>query len=471
MDSMAQPLMQVVKAVQQFIIAPEVRLLHVVTEPSLRLAVLEHIAAGEHHGDNHAPFFVLETPTWDGEDEWEGRAEELRADYEELRALLAKEGQGVSLPEIWPPPHGQRELARFCVELSEALRRFSAPPFGGVVLVLAPVEVRDPKRWVSEVKALLARRELRNARLIVVEADGPHSEALAVALAKEALRVDARPDEKQLREDMAQMLAGMAAAPAGATGAQVVGAAGPRVAPPPRKKAPPPMSDAQREELARELKLAPALLDPGFQQALRLKVFSAAHAMREGKAAQAIQVQREARDMCLGAGLNREAVTLELVLGGYVLQAKQAPLALEVFRDARKRAEAHQLAELAVQAQLSTASTLLVLQHLEEAALAYAEAGKLGVAASQPILAIEGYRMSGQVLAGAGKVAEATSAWKKALEAADKAAPEERSASSASEAARQLAALCRKHGLKAQAESLEAQAVTLEAPPTRAQEA
>ncbi|AKF86433.1 hypothetical protein MFUL124B02_26805 [Myxococcus fulvus 124B02] len=467
MDSLAQPLMRVVKAVQQFIIAPEVRLLHVVTEPSLRLAVLEHIAAGEHHGRNHSPFFVLETPTWDGVDEWEGRAEELRSDYEELRAALAKEGQGLSLPEIWPQVNGQRGLVLFCLELSEALRRFSAPPFDGVVLVLAPVEVREAERWVSELKVLLTRKELRKARLIVVEADGPHGGALAMALAKEAFQVDARPDEKHLREDMAQLLSGMAAAPEGASGAQVVGAAGPRVHPPPRANAPPPMSDTRREELARELKMAPALLEPGFQQTLRLKILSAAHCMREGQVVQAIQIQREVRDLCLGAGLNREAVTLELVLGGYVLQSNQASQALGVFRDARKRAEAHQLAELAVQAQLSTASTLLVLQRTEDAALAYAEAGRLGLAASQPILAIEGYRMCGQVLAGGGKVAEATAAWRKALDAADLVPRAEGPVSSAPEVARQLAALCRKHGLKVQAESLEAQAVTLEAPPVR----
>lgn len=470
MDSIAQPLTRVVEAVQQFVITPEVRLLHVMTEPSLRLAVLEHVAAGEHHGDNHSPFFVLETPTWDGEGEWEGRAEELRADYEELRILLDKAGEGVSLPPIWPPPKGQREFARFAGELAEALRRFTSP-FHGMVLVLAPVEVRDPKRWASELKTLLTRPELKKARLIVVEADGAHSEPLAVALAQEAMRVDARPDEKKAREDMAQMLAAMASAPAGATGAQVLGAAGPRVAPPPRKGAPQPMPAAQREEMARELKVAPALLDPSFQQTLRLKVLTAAHALREGRAAQAVQEQREARDLCLKAGLNREAVTMELVLGGYVLQAKQSAQALEVFRDARMRAETHQLPELAVQAQLSVASTLLILQRIEEAARAYAEAGKLGVAASSAMLAIEGYRMCGQLLAGAGKTAEATTAWKQALEAAGKAPPHERSASSAPEAARQLAALCRKHGLKTQADSLEAQAAALESVPTRAQEA
>lgn len=470
MDSIAQPLTRVVEAVQRFILDRDVRLLHVATDASLRLAVLEHIAAGEHHGDNHAPFFVLETPTDEKEDGWKGRAEELRADYEELRTLLARAEEGVSLPELGAESKAPSALARFSLEVNGALRRLTSP-FDGVVLVLAPVWVREPKRWVSDVKVLLTRAELRRARFILVEADGPHCEPLAVALAKEAERVDARPDDKKAAEDMAQMLVAMVSAPAGATGARAVGAAGPRVAPPPRKGEPQPMSAAQREEMARELKVEPALLDPGFHQALRLKVLSAAHALREGKAAQAVHEQREARDMCLKAGLKREAVTMELVLGGYVLQAKQTAQALEVFQAARQRAEAHQLPELAVQAQLARASTLLVLQRSDEASRAYAEAGKLGMAASSPVLAIEGYRMCGQLLAGAGKLAEATAAWKTALQVADKAPPDQRSASSAPEAARQLAALCRTHGLKAQADSLEAQAAALETPPAvRAQE-
>ncbi len=81
MDSITQPLTRLVEAMQWFVLAKELRLLHVTTSPELRLAALEHIAAAEHHGDNHAPFFVVETPSSEGDDGWEGRAEELHADY------------------------------------------------------------------------------------------------------------------------------------------------------------------------------------------------------------------------------------------------------------------------------------------------------------------------------------------------------------------------------------------------------
>jgi tetratricopeptide (TPR) repeat protein len=471
MNSIAQPLTRLVEAMQWFVIARELRLLHVTTSPSLRLAALEHIAAAEHHGDNHAPFFVLETPTSRRDDGWEGRAEELHADYAELHTLLAEANEGISLPRVWAPPRARSPRVRFGLEVGEALRRLTSP-FDGLVLVLAPLEVQQPKRWVADLQVLLTLPELKKARFIVVETDGAHCAQLAKALGKQAERVDASVEEKAAREDMARMLASMASAPPGATGAWLTGAAGPRVAPPPRPGEARPLSTPQREELARQMNVAPALLDPEFQRTLRHKVFSAAHALREGKPVQAVQEQREARDLCLAAGLDREAVSLELVLGGYVLQAGQHAQALEIFRDARLRAEAHQLRVMAVQAQLAQASTLLVLQRTEDATLAYAEAGRLGMETPFPVLGIEGYRMCGQLLASAGKLSEAATAWRLALEAANKAPPDERRATSAPEAARQLAALCREQGLKTQAESLEAQAAWLETPsPARAQEA
>lgn len=461
MDSIARPLTRLVQAVQWFVIAREVRLLHVVTESSLRLAALEHIAAGEHHGDNNAPFFVLETPTEEGEDGWEGRGEELRADYEELRTLLDKAGEGVTMPAIWAAPRAGSSLERFCMEVSEALAHLTSP-FEGLVLVLAPVWVRQPQRWVAGMRELLGRPELSRVRFVILEADGAHCEALARELADRAERVEFSADERAVQQDMAELIEAMSTAPVGTTGARLTGAAGPSAAPPPRPRSPRPLSAQQREVLAQQVGVAPALLDPGFQQTLRLKVLSAAQALREGRASQAVEEQRQARDLCREASLVREAVVMDLVLGGYVLQTMQPEQALQIFHEACQRAESNQLYELAVQARLAKASTLLVLGHQEEAALVYCEAGQLAARLTSPVLAIEGYRMCGQLWAAAGKLPEATTAWRRALELASKASPEEQRASSAPEAARQLAALCRHHGLQLQAEALEAQAASLE---------
>ncbi|RKH63768.1 hypothetical protein D7V93_08305 [Corallococcus llansteffanensis] len=466
---------------QWFTVARELRLLHVTTSPSLRLAALEHIAAAEHHGDNHAPFFVLETPQTEDDDGWTGRSEEVRADWEELRTLLAMDNPGIVLSGMGAALRGQVALARFGVDVSEALRRLKQP-LEGLVLVLAPVWVRESRQWAQDIQLLLARPELARVRWIVVEADGPHLAPLVQSLGTQADSVDVRVNDTAVAKNMTQILAAMATVPTVATGFQAVGAAGPRVAPPPRHNdrqpvdrsaqkgplppdpSPAPMGDAAssrgnigggsgKEPLS--MGVPTALMDKDFQKALRLKVFGAAHALREGRTTDAVREQTEARDLCVAAGLIREACTLDVALGGYVMQAGQPQRALQLFREAGTHATNHGLPDVAVQAQLAQGATLLTLQRTDDAAIAYAEAGRLGLEGASPVLAIEGFRMAGQLLAANGRLQEATFAWRRALETAEKASPEEKRSSTAPEAARQLAALCRKHGLKAQAESLE----------------
>jgi hypothetical protein len=71
--------------------------------------------------------------------------------------------------------------------------------------------------------------------------------------------------------------------------------------------------------------------------------------------------------------------------------------------------------------------------------------------------------MAGQLLAEDGKLDDAARCFHRALEVAESGEPADRALSSAPDAAKTLAALCRRHGLVAQAEALEAQAARLEA--------
>ena len=172
--------------------------------------------------------------------------------------------------------------------------------------------------------------------------------------------------------------------------------------------------------------------------------------------------QREARDFCTAQGMHRESVVNELILGSYLLQGGSTDKALELYREARRRAEQHKLPEQTVQSQMAVAACLFILKRLDEAATAYAEAGNLGIEQKSVPLAIESFRMCGQIAASRGHLEQAGSAFRRALAAAES-APDVAGASSAPEAARQLAALCRKHGMTAQADSLEAQATAMEA--------
>jgi hypothetical protein len=81
------------------------------------------------------------------------------------------------------------------------------------------------------------------------------------------------------------------------------------------------------------------------------------------------------------------------------------------------------------------------------------------------MLAIDAYRMSGQLFAGQKRLEEATQVWRRALALAAQAEPAARLGSTAPDVARALADLCARHGLSAQATSLRAQAAALECPP------
>ena len=465
MDTIYQPLSRVAEAMQDFVRRKELRLLHVVTSGPLRLAVLEHIAAAEHFGANRSPFFVLEAPCEADDHGWTIRSEELRRDVDELRGRGGRGERGEeesAPPTVRATPNHARTAASiglFGVEL-RALADSMRPPMDGIVIVLSPLWVRVPKLWVEEIAALTFQPGLAAVRWVIVDLEDAVCGPLAAALGGRARTIDARVNGAACRAEAVGMLAAMGTAPPGATGARLCGAAGPRELPPPRKTA----AKELTPMLAKEVGLPEALADASVAQRLRALTLSAAHAMRDGKAADALRQQCEAQQLCLDAGLVRESLVLEIVLGGYALQGGAHRHALETFRQARRRAEAAGFAELAVQAQLAVAASLLAQRRTDEACAAYAEAGQLGAAMKTPVLAIEGYRMAGQLLAAAGKAELAGTAWRRALDLADNATALDRKTSTAAQVARALAALCRTHRLVAQAAALEVQAAAMEGP-------
>jgi hypothetical protein len=458
MDSLRQPLERVVEASEWFVRTPAVRLLYVTTSGMLRNTVLQHITATELLEQNTAPFFVLEAATEPGDDGWSLRVEELRGDWEGLAETAPNDA---SMAPLGPPLSAPSACARFRLELGRALAVLRKP-MTGLVIVLAPVWLRDRETWVRDLELLLREPGLAQARFIVVECDTTDTLPIVERMREAGEIVDARIDEAALRAEASRRLEACESAPPGASGPRLTGAAGPSVAPPRRPKEPRPMSPAEREGLAAKIGVPKVLLDPSAMQRLRALVLSAA-SKAASSPADAIRTQTDARDFCVEHGLAREAVVNELVLGGYVLQAGHPERSLDVFASARARAEPAGFGDLAVQAQMATGACLLVLQRIDEAITAYAEAGRLGADANAPIMAIEAYRMAGQLLVTRGRTSEAASAFRRALDVADGGDPQMRRNSTADEAARSLAALCRRHGLVQQAESLEAQAAALSA--------
>ncbi len=465
MDSLSQPLDRVTEAVEHFVRTPSLRCLYITTSQMLRLVVLETVTRGELLEVNTTPFFVLEAPTEPGDDGFSLRSDELRLDWR----LLAESDPEQRMKPLWPEEEARAPLARFGLELGRAIGQLM-PPMTGLTIVLAPVWVTDAVAFRAGLETLLRQRGLSRVRFIVVETDTRHALALRddAELSRAIEHVAAEMDESLLEAEARARLEAMKSAPTSARGLRRAGAAGPDVPPPRRIREPTPLSPEAAQAEASALGIPAAYLQPELLHELQVFVMSAALAAREKNYPEAVRLQREARDRADQLQLFREALIYELVLGGYLLQGGSAERALEIFGNAERRAEAQNLLDQRIQAIMASAATLVLLRRIDEAALRYAEAGSLGEHLKPPVLAIEAFRMCGQLAAGRGHLEQAATAFRRALAAAE-ASPGIGALTSAPEAARELAALCRKHGLLAQAQSLEAQAESLETQPIEAQ--
>lgn len=436
----------------------DLRVLHVfIRDSALREGALALVLSSEHLADQRSIWVRSNAPADGSDASWETRTTEIEAQWEALQ----EEAPELHLRRKLLLPRSVSPVARFAAAL-RAMRDGLPAPIDGLVVVLAPELSAGATRWEAW-RPLLDAPELRKIRWVVAELIDDGAVATATrSLGPAVERVTVALDPQAFARELERSVEQMAKTPPDSEGPRAMGAPGPDALPPSRQK-PPPLSPEQREEVASAAGIAPAWLDPSFTHQLRVLVSRAIVAQRQGRPTEAIQAQSEACERAWTAGLGRSAVLLELVLGGYVFQAGQPEAAERVFAQAAEHAQVCNAPTELVQAQMSLASMLLVRQETTRAIAAYLEAAKRAAdEKSTAILATECYRMAGQLLAGQGALREATQAFEKAIAAIREEPVALQGISSAPEAARQLAALCRKNGLRDQAVALEAQATAME---------
>lgn len=462
MEAIQGLLVALTEALQDFVLEPDLRLLHVLTDSDLRITILEHVAAAEHNRANRTPFVFLEAPAEPEDTGWLLRSQELK---EELEAYLGEAGD---LDDNYIPPREEEllrdtgDLRHFGLELAKALQELP----DGLTVVLAPLQVSAPARWVSDILALLKPAELERARFIVVELESSPVSMVVRKLGPKADSVDARMGARSARKALEMQLQAMVHAPPGSSGPQVLGAAGPKVAPPRRKDelADEDVSKAQERDLDK-LEAPRALAEPEVGRDLRGLLLASAIALGKEDNPEAVRLQKQAVELCRREGLVREEIVLQLMLAGSLVQLERTSSALEVLEEARTRAKQEELFELEVQVLLMRGMALALAKRPEEAALAYEEAGRIAGERGLIELAIEAYRACGELLVRTGRVEQAIEAWRRALVLAESAPSDVVSQSSAPEMARSLALLCRKHGMSDHTLMLEEKADAFENPP------
>ncbi|WP_394834566.1 hypothetical protein LVJ94_49535 [Pendulispora rubella] len=456
MGASSEPFMALQEDLSWFMECPEIRLMHIATGGEERAVVLHQVALAEGDARNRSPFFALEDAHTRDDPGWTVRAERMRVIHEARREAMAKEGY--ALGPLPPLTYDAQEIVTFGRQIQQCLYVHSmVPELGGLVLVLAPGVLEAPNDFAVALLELLRVQAFAQVRIVVIELGHTLADPLMRPLGEAGLSATCLVDKDARRREYAAQLAAMAQAPAAASAEVQSGFAGPKdVCAPPRHGKPP--RDAELPpEVAQALAEAAgpmAGLAGAAGRVLKQRIVGAAFAMQEQRYPDAIRLQTEACTQCIELGLVNIACVLEVSLAVYIFQAGARARAITAFESAAERARVAQLPDLESQALMGLANVHMLEGRLTEAAHHYARAGEAAERGNIPPLAIEGYRMAGQLALQSGGESAAVAAWQRALRIAAIHPPEMAAASSAPLVARSLAKVYRDHGSFPIAQSL-----------------
>jgi tetratricopeptide (TPR) repeat protein len=425
MEAYREPIERLLAAMERFVRDRSQKILHVVVAPELRRAAIDAVLAFEWHARNSSPFVALEQGHAASRPGWDERAADARAQHER---------RGTEPPLPAATGTGQAAFASALLQLVHA----SPPGAEGLVVVLAPAAIADAPQWLEALRPLATDRRLEPVRFVIAEPEPAPSHALVLELGDAARSIRVVPDAAAKQRDLDAILT--------ALGSGTPPGAAPSATPPPHP--------------AR----APAV-EPGPEAKLRAvvaeRVVTGALAVRDGRAAEGVQRIREARDMCEQAGLQREAINLELVLGAQLLAAGAPGQAEQSYARAIDRAHTHDRHDQAATARFALGAVKLSRRDRHAAMVTFAEGTVAAERSGLPALAIEGGRLTGQVASDLGMEAQAIAFFTKAVKLAEAAGPQA-PLTSAGDSARRVSAICAKRGLRDQAAAFEAKADRLE---------
>jgi tetratricopeptide (TPR) repeat protein len=451
MDAIDRPLTRLHEATDLFVVAKEVRLLHAVASASLRIRALETMVRFEHHPANRAPWFVLEAPADATDAGWSTRIDELRSQWD----LRTVEKARPRFPAI-DRAVAEESVTAFGVELQK-LCGLVPKRLEGMVVVLSPLYVHDRARWLAELDALIGAGALDGVRFVVLDLEEPIAAPIAARLGPRALAADARIDPAAIREELGARVEAMKKH-FGATDHRATGLGAPDVPPPLRGR--PASSEAVRV-LMRTKGLNENLAPDGEIPLSRLRALEAAIAFRDGRVAEAVRLQIEARDALDRARVPHDAGIAELIAAMYALQGGAHAESERMLLSVGERASTHDDPMLGLLARNALGALYLLANRYEQAAAIYADAAPLAKRAAMPELEVDAWRLAGDSLARAGRPDDAARAWVQAIRVAEDAGPAVSPRTSAPEIALQLAAIYDEHGLTDHAAALRAQSRAL----------
>jgi hypothetical protein len=353
-------------------------------------------------------------------------------------------------------PLGEEGAANFSVQLLQLVSAVKAPA-AGIVLVL-DVGTHEPgAQWRQRIADMARSDELAAVRFVVCSGPcAPAPKWIGSFPKGTALHHRACVNEAAAIAELEEELATEEELGVGMRGAWPRGVP---VPPRPRRwrhpasttKPPPPLT------------IAPAAAGEGDGTTppiadladLRILVQRAALAMRKGDGPEAIRCQTAARQLCVTAGETRDAVTMELMLGGYLLQLDQSHLAAESFGRAGVMALEAGHEDLAAEAFLAQATTAEADERWVPALEAYRHAIDSAQAAPRVDLCLRAYWHAGQIALRLGLEIDCIGLYADAVVYVDNLSPDQREKGRAKDIAKHLATLLAKHRRYSEAREIE----------------
>jgi hypothetical protein len=419
--SLLKPLEQAGDFVQRFIRRPELRLMCVETDAKLRRGLMQVMFAAEHLADNKSPVLPVQFMARADDDETWGKATHSLRDSHERRTR----GKKATLNAIGEAPDGGQGSANFA---SQALETAGAvkPPGKGLLLLMMPTTGVVVAPWLRRFSEIVFKPQLAPVRFILLcERSQVVADWIEGLDEAKVLHHRGGVDEGEaIKEAEAEIEPEERLGP-GFRGAWPRGVVPPPLPAPGGASATPagggPPTDGDGTETPAEGAEAAGVgpreikSERTIKHRMRMHVKRAALAKRKGDGPTTIREQAAARDLCLDEGRIRDAVTMELMLGAYMIDLEQRPLAIETYDAAAKRATEAEEWDLAAQAHSGAATcrdaegqTVPCLRS-HRSAIAAAKAG--GHAA----LALLGYWDAGQVALRVGLEMDCISLWADAI--------------------------------------------------------
>lgn len=379
-DHLARPLERLADVTQDFTLRPEQRALVVAVDEHLRPASLRVLLSCEHLAGNRSPFVAVELRQ--SEPDWAALEAALCEEHERMRKA------GAPLRELKAEVAGSG-AGRFAARLRHCEGTVQEPA-QGLVLLLVCRAAQLEAEWLQHLGEMILDPVLEGVRFIVQTSTCSTAWAWAQDLPTDRCVVHrcvvdpvAAGDDLEREIEREQSTGSVGTWPAGA---EPPSERATELDLPPRdptaKPAPPPAPPAPEEP----------------KETIALCVKRAALAMNRNDGPEAARQQARARDLCVADGRLEDAVRMELVLGGYMLDLRETRQAQASFDRAARMASEVPAHGLEAQSRYAEASTWRSLQQVDAMMRSYWEGIDAAKRGDEPRLAFEGYWEAGKVL-------------------------------------------------------------------------